>query len=78
MYYEINVAKKRPTIYGVDGGYSHFFATAERSCQTKQQVTEVVKEFIEKFPEPEYQISVTHHPEVGKFIDVEKLLEDKE
>ena len=70
MYYEINVAKKRPTIHGVDGGYSHFFATDKRSCQTYDQVKEVVKTLLEKFSEPEYKISVTRWDEIGHGVDM--------
>ena len=78
MYYEINVAKKRPTIYGVDGGYSHFFATDPRSCTTREKTAEVVRVLKEKFPEPEYKIDVSLWEQIGKGVNVTKLLEDKE
>ena len=78
MYYEINVAKRRDkAVYG-GSEYTHFFATAPRSCTTEGITKDVVKIFKEKFPEPEYKIDVTMWQNLGTGISVEKLLEDKE
>jgi len=58
MYYEINVAK-----IAKDRIYKHFFATAKRSITDKDKAVEVLKTMMEKFPEPEYNITVNYHSE---------------
>lgn len=74
MYYEINVAKKRPMIHGVDGGYGHLFATAPRSCDSEQKAKELALLLRKKFPKPEYNITMTYHPEVGQFLDLDTFV----
>lgn len=60
-YIEINVSKNG----------RHFFATAQRSIRTypEDHFNEVLKTFIEKFPESEgYKISATKWESRGKHI----------
>lgn len=53
-------------------GNKHFFATAERSIDSKSQLEKVYKVFKEKFPVSEdYQLSVTHWRMAGEIIDME-------
>ena len=62
MYYEINVS--------LNG--KHFFATHERSIDSKSQLEKVYKVFKEKFPVSEgYQLSVTHWRTAGEIIDMD-------
>lgn len=66
MYYEINVSKRdNPNTHLGKLGYSHYFATAPRSLTDRESAINMVKVFQEKFPEPEYQISVSYDPEEG-------------
>ena len=66
MYYEINVA--------LDG--KHFFATHERSVTNRNKLENIVKVFVEKFPESEgYEISVSKWQNNCKNIDIENILE---
>lgn len=73
MYYEINVAiminKK-----GWDGNpeYTHLFATSNRSITDENTLKKVYRVFKEKFPSPQYQLSVTHYKTIGENVDVEK------
>lgn len=60
MGYEINVARK-----GKDGRYRHLFATDIRSIPTESRAKELYKMFKEKFPEPEYDITVTYLETIG-------------
>ena len=65
MYYEINVA--------LNG--KHFFATGERSITNRNRLEDIVKVFVEKFPESEgYEISVSRWQNSGKNIDIDELL----
>jgi len=71
MYYEINVAKlEEKTLQ-----YKHFFATAKRSLTTIRETKSMVKLFIEKFPEPEYNITVSYIPEVSEMYNTKDFLE---
>ena len=70
MSYEINVAKKN-----ANGEYHHWFATAERSIDTRDKLIKVLKEFRIAFPEPEYNISITRYENIGYGMDIDKLLE---
>ncbi len=61
MYYEINVSK-----YG-----KHFFATAERSCPTQEELRQVYKALSAAFPVSlGYWVTVTEWRKSGKFIDM--------
>lgn len=61
MYYEITVSKN---------GY-HFFATAERSIITREQLDIVYNTLKDKFPREEgYKISVQRWEKTGKFVDM--------
>lgn len=63
MYYEINVS--------LNG--KHFFATAERSIESKWKLEEVYKVFKGKFPKEEgYEISVTYWKNSGTIINMEE------
>lgn len=75
MYYEINVSKKRE-ISGRTPQYAHYFATAERSITDTETLKVVVKHFLEIFPKPEYQISVSLDEQRRKGIDIDKLLSE--
>lgn len=71
MYYEINVAKKNEK-----GDYEHYFATAKRSITTKTRLKIIVTDFMEKFPEPEFSISVAYAPEMSVGMSAESFLEN--
>lgn len=61
MYYEIIVA--------LNG--KHFFATAERSVITSEELERVLAVFREKFPETEgYKIGVTKWAKIGEIINI--------
>lgn len=76
MYYEINVAKAQ-TANGKIIGYGHLFATAKRSCTSEQRVKQVLKEIVERFPEPWYEITVTYYEELGQGCNITELLTEK-
>ena len=61
MKFEINVAKKDSR-----GSYSHLFATAERSLTTYSKTVEVLQVLKEKFPAPEFNLSVSYDPETSQ------------
>lgn len=71
MYYEINVAKLDPKTLT----YKHFFATAKRSLKNRKETKEMVKLFIEKFPEPEYNITISYSPEISENYSIQYFLE---
>lgn len=62
MHYELNVARKSQ-----DDGvgdfyyYDHFFATAERSLATKDELIEAAAIFFRAFPPPEFQVSACRY-----------------
>ena len=56
MYYEINIAKM-----GKDRQYHHYFATAKRSLDNLDEAKQMVKVFMEKFPEPKFKIGVSYY-----------------
>lgn len=58
--YEINVAKKDSR-----GMWKHLFATDTRSISSPLEAERLYKLFKEKFPEPEYDISVVRWETVG-------------
>lgn len=71
MYYEINVAK--------DG--RHYFATHERSLQSKEEALEVYRMFKVVFPKSKgFEISVCERRVVGAYVTIsfEKELELKD
>lgn len=65
MYYEINVSK----------GGKHYFATAERSINLRSKLIEVYEDFRVKFPEPEYEMSVSYWDNRGEMISPEEMKE---
>lgn len=72
MYYEINVSKE------TKDGYSHYFATAPRSITNKAQLILVAKDFSERFPAPEFNISVRYVPEVSVGMEYEAFAKNPE
>jgi len=79
MYYEINVAKKDDKkTYGNynEISYKHYFATAKRSLTSRDETIKILKEFMVKFPEPEYKISINYHPENSFMYSPEEFLYD--
>jgi hypothetical protein len=79
MYYEINVAKMEDPsklAQGVKPGYKHLFATHPRSLSNINEVKVLISLFVEKFPSPEYNISVSYNPEVERNMSIEAFLED--
>ena len=58
--YEINVA-----VRDKNGRWRHLFATDTRSLHTKSEAKELYELFKEKFPEPEYDISVSYLETIG-------------
>ena len=68
MYYEINVAKQRKYTGSLSSTYQyvHLFATAKRSLTDREATIKLLQEFTEKFPEPEYNISVSYYEESGQ------------
>jgi len=71
MYYEINVAKKNEK-----GQYVHYFATARRSITDRATLKTVVEDFVVRFPEPEFNITISYSPEVSHVMTVENFLEN--
>ena len=69
MYYEINIAKLNKRI-GANGRYEHYFATAERSITSKEQLKSVYAELRKAFPEPEFKINVTYWEKIGQPVDM--------
>ncbi len=64
MHYEINVSKK-----GVDGRYSHLFATAPRSLPSINSLKAVYPAIVAAFAGDNFQISVTRFEETGYMMD---------
>lgn len=58
--YEINVV-----VRDKNGHWRHLFATDTRSLHTESEAKELYKLFKEKFPEPEYDISITYWETIG-------------
>lgn len=67
MYYEINIAKNSKT------GYYHLFATHKRSCTSIFDTKAVLSVILEKFPSPEYKVSVTKYEETGYSMDIDDV-----
>lgn len=76
MYYEINVSKKRVR-FGNAPQYVHYFATAERSITTTEQLKEILEHFVSIFPEPEYNISISRDDQSKTIIDIDDILPKK-
>lgn len=80
MYYEINVSKKERQP-GWDGNpsYKHWFATDKRSCTDQLKLKKLLKDFVVKFPAPEYNISATLYSVTGEQINIQEFgLDEKE
>ena len=73
MYYEVNIAKRE-----ADGGYRHWFATHERSITNRSRLRVVLIDLMEKFPAPDYSITVSHNPQVRSQIDVQAFINNSE
>ena len=73
MAYEINIAKKDET-----GMYHHYFATAKRSISSLLRLKKMVADFTERFPAPEFNISVSYSPEVSHRMGVEEFIKNPE
>ena len=56
MHYEINVSRSG----------RHFFATAERSLTTEAQAREAYRQLSDRFPEPEFQVTVSLFQVTGR------------
>lgn len=71
MYYELIVLKK----VDKDGKvyYEHLFATSRRSAQDKWAAKKLYDELIQKFPAPEYGISIVYYENAGKYLKPEDL-----
>ena len=65
MYYEINIAK--------DG--KHFFATAERSITTEEELKKALIIFQNKFPKEEgYEIIITlEYPKTSYLLNIDDI-----
>jgi len=79
MYYEINVSKRIENGFNSEGKkyapeYRHFFATAPRSCTSQSQLKKVLKEIVEKFPKPAYEVMVTYNSEQIEGVNVNEVL----
>jgi len=62
--YEINVAVKNKR-----GHWCHLFATDPRSCPDEKAAERLYELFKEKFPEPDYDISVTRLETIGHHVE---------
>jgi hypothetical protein len=71
MYYEINVSKRKTGHYP----YQHYFATAERSITTLDELKDIAKHFSTLFPEPEYKMSIARYQKIGFPLTVDELKE---
>lgn len=73
MNIEINVAKKTAEKdYKGNPTYKHFFATAERSITNSDELKKVLPIMREKFPFPEYRITVNVDPGTHYYFDLEE------
>lgn len=69
MSYELNVA--------LNG--THYFATADRSIKTIDQVIAISEDFKKRFPKSEgFEISLSYHPEIGYGLSLKDELPIKE
>jgi hypothetical protein len=68
MYYEINISV----------GGKHFFATAERSIPTRDDMIKLYKIMKEKFPESEgYHVEVSEWRNQGRILHLENKNDDE-
>jgi hypothetical protein len=76
MSYEINVAMLQGTL-GWDGKpvYNHLFATHDRSIVSRRELRRVLEVFLEKFPGPQFLLSVTLWHKEGQIQEMESLRE---
>lgn len=71
--YEINVSKRE-----ADGGYRHYFATASRSITNRLALEKVVADFVNRFPSPEFNISVSYTPQKGMIMSARSFMSNPE
>jgi hypothetical protein len=72
VYYRINVSKLyKKDAYGTQ--HTHFFATAPESIINMHDCAKTVKVFTEKFPAPEYKISVQRIVSTSTDIDLDEV-----
>lgn len=75
MYYEINVSKADPERdWKGNPSYRHLFATAPRSLTDENELKRCLKILVEKFPAPEYCISVHQDKEIRYGVDINEVL----
>jgi hypothetical protein len=66
-HFEVNVS--RLTKVRGSAQYLHFFATHERSITSAQELAVLKQVFDEKFPSPEYSVSISAKYEFGTALD---------
>jgi len=71
MYYEININKLKTSNH-----YAHYFATAKRSITNKVDAALMLRNLEDKFPMPEYRITISKHHETIYSCSAEKFLEN--
>ena len=72
MFYEVNISKFNKKT--VPNSYRHYFATAPRSITNKLDLKIILEDFVVKFPEPEFNITVTKDEQVQKSVDIKEIL----
>lgn len=66
-HYEINVAERHQHDRSEQGWYlRHLFATAERSVTSQQQLENLLPMILKAFPQPHFEVSVTHWKAAGE------------
>jgi hypothetical protein len=78
MSYEINVSKLEQSYHSRGKSYRHFFATAERSIDSKERLKEIYNELKNAFPEPEYNITISYIPNIQYGVNVETFEHEME
>ena len=76
MSYEINIAKRYRDYTGKER-YGHYFATSDRSLETKEKMQEVLTDLREAFPEPEFQISVSKQVRYWQTVNIDEIDEEQ-
>lgn len=67
-HYEINVSERyvRGTMReGQEYAYRHLFATASRSCVTREEFERVHRAIATRFPRPEFKVDATYYECIG-------------
>jgi hypothetical protein len=67
MHYVINVAQRLPQpTWNGKTKYVHLFATAEHSLRDEAAARDLLNLFLEKFPVPEYELTLTRWMMTGE------------